>query len=80
MAAGANSNQRQKNSLANRHERAAGRNPEREKGPVPGAFGAQGRPNRRAKTMPGRGAGGGTLSKSDYTAVGSSSRKARKRK
>lgn len=84
MAAGAQSSKNQKNSLADRKQRAAGRDPERERvKPVAGAFGKEGRPvNRRGSTYPGQGAGGGggTVSKSDYTAVGTSKRKARKRK
>jgi hypothetical protein len=81
MAAGANSNQRQRNTLANRVNRAAGRDPERERGSVAGAFGTTDKAN-RTNLMHGRGAGGGGggYSKADFTAVGRSKRAARKRK
>jgi hypothetical protein len=81
MAAGSNSSQRQHNSLANRASRAAGRDQEREKGPVAGAFGKDDHPN-RTNQMSGQGAGGGggSYSKSDFNTVGRCRRAARKRK
>lgn len=81
MASGANSNQRQHNSLANRANRAAGRDQEREKSAVAGAFGKDDHAN-RPNTIHGAGSGGGggAYSKSDFANVGRSKRPARKRK
>ena len=94
MGVGANSNRKQKNTLANRKTRAAGRqntaSAERRaiqdaggiapmKGKAGGAFGKQGVANRRPGASQGQGGGGGGATPaSDLAEVERSSRRTRK--